>query len=428
MTVEHKKVNFFHASLVCFAAGVYFLYEFALQISPGIMTTDLMRDLSIDAVGIGIISGTYYLTYTFMQVPAGLLYDRFGPRVLLTFASLICAAGAFAFGLTSGVFGASAGRFLMGVGSAFAFIGCLVLIARWFPPAYFALLAGCVQLMGSAGTLIGEMPLAASVETFGWRHTIIVTAIVGILVAVFIWIVVRDNPNPEKHEEHHLQKGEMKRLASICKNKQTWLIGIYAFTSWAPILVFAGLWAVPYLMELYHINATEASAAVSMVWISVAIGSPLVGWWSDRVGKRCFPLAICSIAGLIASIIILYVPDVPFSWMFPVLFVFGFAASAQTLSFALIKDNNHPSTVGTAIGFNNMMVVSGGLLFQPLVGYLLSVVWSGEVVDNVPVYTSGNYQTALFVLPLCFAVGCLLSWKFLKESNCEPTYLVHGRL
>src|SRR5665811_13181 len=140
-----------------------------------------------DAVGLGTISAFYYYSYTPMQLPAGLLYDRFGPRRLITLAVLICAIGALLFGTTPSVFMASAGRFFMGIGSSFSFIGALLLVSRWFPPHYFALLTGLVQLMSSAGAIAGQVPLVTAINHWGWRSTIISLAIVGCLLALLVW-------------------------------------------------------------------------------------------------------------------------------------------------------------------------------------------------------------------------------------------------
>lgn len=407
--------------IVCATACLFFIYEFILQVSPNVMTNDLMRDLRVDAAGIGIISGSYYIAYTAMQIPAGLLYDRFGPRSLLTIASIICAMGAFAFGLTDSYFTASVGRFSMGIGSAFAFIGCLVLVSRWFKPQYFALLAGLVQLMSSVGALIGEAPLAAAVSAYDWREVMTIIAVAGIVVASLIWLIVRDAPASVK-VKHHINRGELKRLLTVCSKKQTWLVAIYAFTSWAPILVFAALWGVPFLVAKYGISSTNAASAVSMVWISIGFGSPLIGWWSDQIGRRVLPLLMCSTIGLISISIILFMPHLPYPMVFPLLLLFGFSASSQALSFALVKDNNCPSMVGTAIGFNNTMVVCGGILFQPLVGFILRSTWDGSMANNVPVYSAHDYRTALSIIPLCFIVGIVSSLFFLKESYCKPTH------
>jgi MFS family permease len=425
--VETGKINKALPFIVCCLAGLFYLYEFVLQVSPGVMTTELMRDLKLNAAGLGAMAAFYYYAYTPMQIPAGLLYDRFGPRILITLALLVCACGAFFFGLTDNVAMASAGRFFMGIGSAFSFIGSLVLVSRWFPPKYFALLAGIIQLMSSIGAILGEAPLAGLVEKFGWRHTIMSISVIGVVLSAVVWLIVRDHP-PGKRDHHHtvVKPGELRRLGYVCGQAQSWWIAIYSFTCWAPITAFAALWGVPYLAVAYNISTPIASTACSMIWIGIGVGSPLIGWWSDRIGLRRLPLYVASNIGVVSVFSVIYISHLPLVLMYTFLFLFGIAASGQSLSFGLVKDINRPQVVGTAIGFNNMAVVLGGAIFQPLVGILLNWHWSGETVSGAPVYSVADYRIALAVLPLCYVLGLIISLYKIKESNCQARYDIHG--
>ena len=300
------------ASIICLLSAAFFVYEFFIQISPGVMTNELMRDLQIGAGGLGVLSAFYYYAYTPMQLPAGLLFDRFGPRILLTFASCVCALGALSFGLAHTVAEAAAGRFLMGIGSAFAFTGTLLLVSRWFPSHYFAILAGTLQLLSSVGALIGTGLLAHAVSVFGWRETILTIASIGFVIMFFIGLVVRDGPK-RKYQHHKIDThNEWMRLKRVCRKPQSWNVAIFAFTSWAPILVMAGLWCIPFLMSKYHLTQTEAAVAVAMTWWGVALGSPFIGWFSERTRKRKTSLIICSLLSVISSILIIYVGSLPY--------------------------------------------------------------------------------------------------------------------
>lgn len=420
-TTFHKiKTSRFLPYLICTLAAMFYLYEFVLQVSPAVMTNELMHDFKLNAAGLGAMAAFYYYAYTPMQIPAGLLYDRYGPRLLITIAILVCALGAFFFGLTNSVAWASAGRFFMGIGSAFSFIGSLVLVARWFPARHFALLAGLVQMMSSIGAILGEAPLAKVVHLYGWRTTITWVSIIGVGLAILVWLIVRDRPfgQTQTEEPFIAEKGELARLKQVCKKSQTWWIAAYSFTSWAPITAFAALWGIPCLVALYGVSTTVASGACSMIWMGIGLGSPLIGWWSDRIGKRCLPLTIASVIGVISLLLALYVPYFPFALIYLFLFLFGIAASGQSLSFGLVKDQSKSHVVGTAIGFNNMAVVAGGALFQPLVGLILDLNWTGEMASGIPAYSALNYRWALLILPLCYAVGAVISLFFLKETHC----------
>lgn len=426
---NYRLTDYALASIVCLLATAYLLYEFLLQVAPAVMTHELMRDLNIDAAGLSMISAFYYLAYTPMQIPAGLLFDRFGPRLLLTLAALICALGAWAFGFADGIPLAIVGRFLMGFASAFAFIGALVLIARWFPTRYFALLTGVVQLMACIGAIAGEAPLAMAIDQAGWREVMMIVGGLGLGLAGLIFLIVRNYPqkNPDGLSTASPQElptktmSEYQRLKYVCKIRQNWWVALYALFSWWPITLFPALWGVPFLMTLYGINPAQAALAVSMVWIGIGIGSPLAGALSDSLHRRVIVLGTCGFLGLITTGVMLYCPNISVNLMYLLLFLFGCASSGQALSFALVKDNNPANVVGTAIGFTNMAVVLGGI-FQFVVGLLLRYTWEGQSLAGVPVYHLHSYQIGLSILPISYGICWILSLFALKESYCKPTY------
>ncbi len=429
MTVEIREMQkeplTWRAIVIYGLAAAFLCYEMALQVSPSVMTHQLMRDLSVDAAGLGIISGFYFYSYTLMQIPAGLLFDRFSTRWLTTLSLSVCAAGAMFFGMADSLALASLGRFFMGLGSAFAFIGVLVVATRWFSLKYFALLVGVAQFLAAMGAMGGEAPLASAVNTYGWRPTITWLAVIGGLLALVILIIVHHKPEGAHHSSEKSKAfGVRRSIHSVLSNSQTWWLGLYAFACWAPITAFASLWGVPYLMARYEVSNTLASEAMAMVWIGLGIASPILGWYSDRLGRRKSLLNFCAAVGLIASVLILYVPSTPFGMTFVLLFGFGVATAGQILSFAVVRDINRPEVTATAIGVNNMAVVAGGALFQPLVGYLLRMNWAGETQNSIPIYSVENYNHALVVVPVCFLVCYIAGYFLIRETYCKPQYVI----
>jgi MFS family permease len=405
------------AYLIFFLASSFYLYEYILQVAPSVMATPMMHAFKVSAEGFGVVSAFYFYAYAPMQLPAGLLFDRYGPRKLMTAALILCALGAFFFASTNSVITASFGRFLIGIGSAFSFIGVLVLVSRWFPPHYFAILAGVAQLMSSVGAIFGEMPLASLVEVVGWRNASFILSAVGFILAAFLWFLIRDYPHQTTQSPPTRSfAAEWERLMEVCRQSYTWLTGLYAGCVWTPIAIFASLWGVPYLQEKYQISVVLASLSCSMIWVGIGVGSPLLGWVSDRFSSRRLALMLSSVFGLIATLVLLYVPNVPMQWMYLVLFLFGLGAGGQTVSFAVVTDNNPIHLVGTASGFNNLAVLIGGAIFQPLVGVFLHHSEKWHLVDNVPVYDIASYQGALLVMPCCFLLSFILSAWFIKES------------
>lgn len=410
------------AYAIFFLAALFYLYEFVLQVAPSVMAGPMMRTFHVGAEGFGIISAFYFYAYAPMQLPAGLLFDRYGPRKLMSLALMLCAIGSFFFASTESVITAAMGRFLIGIASAFSFIGVLVLLSRWFPPKHFAILAGIAQAMSSFGAIFGEAPLATLINYTGWRQASYILAVIGVLLSVLLWLFIRDFPHQNTQAKPTRRfSEEWQRLIEVWRHAHTWFIAGYAFTIWGPITVFAALWGVPFLQEKYQVSVVVASSMCSMIWFGIGIGSPLLGWLSDRVNNRRFALALSAIFGLSATLVLLYLP-LSLPWAYLILFIFGLGSGGQTVSFAVIADNNPRHLVGTASGFNNLAVVLGGAVFQPLVGVLLHHSGEWQMLNGVHVYATSAYQKALLVMPICYFVSLLFVLFCLKESHPRHQY------
>ena len=406
------------AYLIFFLASCFYLYEFILQVAPSVMAEPMMQTFHVTAEGFGVIAAFYFYAYAPMQLPAGLLFDRFGPRRLMTAALMLCAFGSFFFASTDSMITAAMGRFMIGIGSAFSFIGVLVLCSRWFPARHFAVLAGIAQLMSSLGAIFGEMPLATLIHLAGWRQASYILAVIGFLLAGLLWALVRDYP--DGHEEYVTNPGfkeEIKRLVAVCGRSYTWKIATYAFCIWTPIAVFGALWGVPYLQVKYNISVLAASGMCSLIWIGIGIGSPLLGYLSDRFCNRRLALGLSALMGLLATLILLYDEHLSIYSAYVVLFIFGLGAGGQSVSFAVVKDYNPPQLVGTASGFNNLSVLIGGSVFQPLVGVFLQHSHDWQVMNGVHVYGMNAYNYALCIMPLCYFLSLCMVLFGLAESH-----------
>lgn len=422
---QQNNTNKFFPFLICGLAALFYPYEFMVRVMPSAMTNQLMATFDIGAAKLGILSSLFYLGYVSMQIPAGMLFDRFGPRLLLSFSMLICSLGTLWFGLTDNYYVAGFARFLIGFGASFAFIGTLVLASRWFAAKYFALIAGLVQFLGSIGALVGEQPVAELIQHTSWQHTLFWTAALGILIAALMWLIIRDHPTASPKNRLVRTKNKQiptRKFSLVYKNPQTWWIALFGFTSWAPITIFAALWGIPFLMTLYHTSASQAASGLSILWLGVALGSPLVGWWSNRIGHRCMPLTTCAAIGALSAVVVIYAGALPWWLMCIMLFLFGFAASSQALSFGLVQDINPPSVAGSAIGLNNMAVILSGIICQPLVGFIMSLSWNGQMAGNVPAYSLSDYRAALWLVPVISLLGFIVALVKIKETYCEQAY------
>lgn len=400
---------------------LFYFYECLLQVSPSVMSNELMRDFTVTSQTLGILSGIYFYSYATMQLPGGLLLDYFGPHKLLTLATLICAVSTIAFGMTDNFFMACISRLMIGCGSAFAAIGTMKLAANWFPASRFALLTGLMVTLGMLGAIGGETPLALLVDDFGWRQSMIIMGVIGLCLAVLIVLITRDTPEdytPEHFQSHDEEERLLPSLATLMKNKQLWLVALYGGLMYMATPVFCGLWGVPFLMNKMAIAKATAANYISLVFIGWAIASPLWGVYSNRIGLRKPPMYIGCIGALICSSLFIFAPiGSPFI-MEILLFAFGIFSAGFLPAFSVAKELCNKKYVATGLSFMNMMNMIGIALVQPLIGYILDIMWEGRTMGTVRLYPLEAYHTALAILPVGMLIALFILPK-IKETYCQ---------
>ncbi|MBA2710567.1 MAG: MFS transporter [Tatlockia sp.] len=399
---------------------LFYFYECLLQVSPSVMSSELMRDFAVTSQTLGILSGIYFYSYAAMQLPGGVLMDRFGPHRLVTLATAICAISTIAFGLTDNFLMACIARLMIGFGSSFAAVGSMKLAANWFPANRFALLTGMMVTIGMLGAIGGEAPLALLVDTYGWRHSMIIMGIIGLVLSVLILLIAQDEPARKPNEPHHQVEEEplWTSLLTLIKNKQLWLIACYGGLMYMSTPVFCGLWGVPFLMFKMGLAKTTAANYISLVFVGWAIASPLWGLLSNRIGLRKPPLYIGSIGALLTSVLFIYAP-ITSDWIMQVLlFLFGIFSAGFLPAFAVAKELCSKKYVATGLSFMNMMNMIGIALAQPMIGFILDKMWRGDIVDKVRVYPIEAYHVALSLLPIGIFISLIILPK-IRETHCQ---------
>lgn len=429
MHTENSKKYLFVAWAICGLGALYYMYEYFLRISPSFMESALRDHFNLSAYGFGILSVSYYYAYVPMQVPVGVMMDRYGPRVLLTLACLVCVIGTYLFASTTNVYVAGMGRFLVGFGSAFAFVGVLKLATLWLPENKMAMVAGLAAALGTFGGLIGDNYLGDMVIKFGWQHTLNVTAALGVGLTALLWFGIRDSKKMVSHSGTiSTFKKSMTDLLIIARNKQIWINGLYGCLVYLPTTVFAELWGISYLKNAHGLSQEVANYANSLIFLGFAIGAPTMGWISDKLARRKLPMILGAAGAAVVMMMILYLPNLDATRIETLMFLLGFLYSSQCIVFAVGRELSPAEAAGTAMAMTNMIVMLGAMICQPLVGFLLNFSLSTHVSSATlqalshegmkKLYTADDYQFALSIIPIGILIAGLLTF-FLKETHAD---------
>jgi MFS family permease len=425
---NRSRISFFDKSvlpwLICSIGMLFYCYNYFLRVSPSVMKNDLMQGLHISASQFGILAALYYWAYTPMQIPIGMIYDRFGARIVLFFACLISVLGLSIFIGANSYGMACLGRFMIGFGVAFSYIGVLKLASLWLPPNRFATVAGLTTAFGMVSAIFSDLYLTKFVQLLGYKNALYTALSVGVTLSVFILIFMRNKPRFELSPPNTVHKPMsfqqlLNSVKHILSKPQMWLIGLIGCLFYLPASVFLDLWGIPFLKTVYQFSPETAASVVSMTFVGWIIAGPSIGALSDKIKRRRSPLLVCAVMAALLLSIVFYIPNLSLNTLYVMFFFIGIFCGAHPLCFALGKENNSNAISGTAVAITNTLIMIGGAIFQPVVGKLLDWHTSGALTpDGVLIYTGADYIYALSVVPVGLIIAIGLTF-FLKETYCE---------
>lgn len=401
-----------------------FILAFFHRVAPGAIAAELRATFDSSATTLGFIAAFYFYPYSAMQLPSGVLADSIGPRRLFTAGSVVAGIGSLLFAFAPNVGWLLAGRALVGLGVAVAFVSVLKLIAAWYSEREFGTWVGLLMLLGNLGGVLAAYPLAWVTQYVSWREVFEVTGGLSFALALCLWLWVRDDPREAGLPSIHALEGKPEALGShagwwdgvarVARNRDTWPGFFMHFGMIGSYLTFTGLWAVPYLTDGLGLTRTSATLHVTAAILGLAFGAFAVGSLSDRMGRR-LPLTRALSLLYLAS----WLPWV-MGWQLPVaasiaaFLLMGIGISGATLGWALAKELNPPALSGTATSLVNTGGFLGTALFQPLVGAVLDRSVAGAALDG--------YRSAAAVLAVIALTGVASAFR-LRETQCRNVWV-----
>ena len=381
------------------------------------MADDLMASFHIDAYTLGIISGFYYYTYAGFQVPGGTFLDRFKPRRILTVAIVFCSSGTLLFSLAESIYLAAFARALVGAGSALGFISCFKIGSLWFPLHKLSLIVGLTLTLGTIGAVSAGYPLAWLLSICGWRYSLLFLSFAGFILAVVSWIIVRDTPPTElieevlkSHKDVEVQTGTpslVGNILEVIRKPQSWWIAFYGFLMYIPLSGVSDIWGPPFLISAYGLDKMTAGAINSALYVGLGIGSPFFSYVCNLLKAYKPTIFISALGAFIMLSVVYYIPDMPLWLLTTCLFLAGLSLGGQFLAFSMASAINPLSAAGTAAGFQNMICMLSGVLFQPFLGWLLDLSWKGNSFNGVRTYTISEYTFAFTPIIICLLLACV---------------------
>jgi sugar phosphate permease len=426
-TTKKKSLhNIFFPWFIWLIASLFFFFNYMNQVVPAVMGQDLMQAFNINAVMLGTIAAVYFYSYGIFQIPIGIIEDHYGAHRPLSIAAAVAAIGALIFAFAQNSEQAIFARILIGFGTGFSFISCLKLVSNWFPSKYFGTLVGLTNTMGMLGAFVGVGVMTKIVHVTGWRSSLVILGCIGIILAILIFIIVRDHPKKSiTWEESHVnnKRGSKKIFSDVLhviKSGQFWCAGIYAATINTMFTALGALWGTVFLVKAEYISQVDAGFLSSMIFVGAIPGSLFFGWFSDKIKRRKMPMILASAVGAVLLGILLYTPGINLILSYTLLFLLGFFCSGNVIAFSLAHDIRPPGSAGISLGFINLFLIGGSALFQPLIGYLLGCN-SLKKVSDITNYTLSDYRFALTSIFIALLVATL-STIFIKETYCKTIY------
>lgn len=411
--------------LILFFAIIAYSIEFMQRMSPTVIADTLIQEFNVSGAFIGLLAGTYFYPYAFMQIPGGILSDRISPRYLMSGALFLSTIGTFIFAFSPNVIIALIGRFLVGFGLSFILMSSCKILANWFTLKSFVVIISILMAIGGGlGSILAGAPLALLITKFDWREAYIGIALVSLVVSGCVWIFLKESPVkmglplPEAPRVEKLNNISIKEAIKIVLTKRNfWLIALTFLVSAATYFSFIGLWAGIFYMDVCGFTRAELGTLLS-VSATITIATPIL-FASLTTRIRSFKtLMLIATVALILVMLWLYIGNG--SWSKQEVFIWGMITpivftAPPSIFMGAVRQIVPPSISGTATGLVYTAPMLGSATYQPLIGYILDKsgfvdTLTAQMFDNVILLYLGTATLSLFfVLALKEKNSTLLS-------------------
>jgi MFS family permease len=402
--------------LVVFSASLFFAYELVQFHMMNAISPYLMKDLNMHATSFGKLCATYLLADVIFLLPAGIILDKFSTRKVILAALFFCIAGTLGFSFSRNFYEAAISHFLSGIGNAFCFLSCMMLVSNWFSKEKQAFIIGLVITIGMLGAVIAQYPFSLLAETFSWRTALFMDAAIGALLLGVIYLFVHDGPKKDTIPSNLSFK---ESLIKCILNPQNILCGLYTSFMNMPLMVLSAVWASLFLTQVHEISIAKASFIAGMISMGTIIGSPLYGYLAEKTGSKKPWMVFGALSSIFVMSMIMFLPNPSEMLLTSLFFLLGLVSSSQVLGYPIITENSPKELTGTSMGVAAVIIMGLPMLIQPLSGYLLDLNWSRTMMNGSAFYSHSNFILAFLIFPIGFLISFFATKKMNEKMKLE---------
>ena len=405
---------------------IFVIFQFFLQGSIGIMSSNIKETFQIDAAHISILSSSFFYSYILLQIPAGIIIDSFGIKKCVVWAVLLLSLGCFCFALSSNFTVGVLSRIFMGLGSSFGFLCMLKSIKLYFEANKFPLIMSLTELFSTIGVAICNYLVSFMISFSSWQTAMILCGFIAMALAISLFLSFKYEVSEKCADTNNVSESSfrdkaidlrliVKNLKEITCKKYIWINGIFAGCLYSVVTVFIALWGVQYIKGLYKIDNTIATSIVSCIYLGIALSSPIIGVLVKFINITTL-IRIGSFTTLFLFLNILYFPPSNYFYISLLMFLLGSFCSVYQLSFSLVSRYVDKHQQGTAMGLVNMLCMFSAPIVQPIIGIVLSSFQNG-IFDGYEEYSTAQYRLALIIIPVIILLGIGLSLLIKEEGE-----------
>ena len=370
-------------------ASVFYAYQYVLRVMPGIMLNDISRQFHIDATVFGQFSGVYYIGYSLMHLPVGIMLDRFGPKKIMPLCVLLTVMGLLPIIFSENWVYPIIGRMITGIGSSAAILGTFKIIRMMFNAKHFSRMLSFSVTIGLIGAIYGGEPVNYMCGIWGYKVVVELFVAIGILLAGVTYFIV---PNTVAEKRSSV----IANIKIVFSNRQVMLLCCFAGLMLGPLEGFADVWGSDFLQQVYGLQASTAHYLPSMIFIGMCFGAPILSMVAEKTGQYFGTIivagTIMAVTFIALVIGVLNVTTITISFL-----LVGVCCAYQILAIYKASTYVTESLSGLTTALANMIIMSFGYAFHTVIGVLINA-YGGTQVSRAFVYGIG-------IIPVTILIG-----------------------